>query len=105
MLNWKDLNRRGLVSWKEAIWRILEDGDPRTFNHIMVEVCDRTADFCAGRAPETALWDLVYAKLIEHTTGSPLFFRRSDHKSDDGEVLDLADPRIQLIGVPDMPKR
>lgn len=105
MLDWKDLNRRGLVSWKEAIWSIIKDGAPRTFNHLMVELCDRTADFCAGRAPETALWDLVYAKVVEHTMNAPILFRRADLKSEDGEVLNLDDPRIQIIGVPGEPRR
>jgi hypothetical protein len=98
MLTWKDINKRGIVGWKEMIWDCLADGEPRTFNHITVDICDRTADICLQRNPEWALWDLVHAKVVEHTHIAPIRFRRCDHQSEDGPVESLDDPRIQLVG-------
>lgn len=111
MLSWTDLNKQGLIAWKEAIWKCLEDGESKTFHRIMIEVCDRPANMCFGYNPEWALWDLVYAKIVEWQDvvdkHSYIVFRRCDSQSKDGPVQSLEDPRIQIFGleIPNQTKR
>lgn len=73
---WRRLFKRGTVAeWTAAIRGHLADGAPRTFNRIMVELCDMTADVAFDLAPDHALWALVAAGEVEHTSTAPVYFR------------------------------
>lgn len=98
-LSWKEISKVSVVDWKKAIWRVIGDGEPRTFNQICIEVCDRTADICSGHTIEWALWDFVLAKVVEHTSWAPILFRKSDERSEDGPIQNMDDPRILLTGI------
>lgn len=79
-LKWKlDFNPDTKPMWKEAIYELLGDGKPRTFNHIIVELTHsfHTADVAFERAPDWALWELVSEWKVSHTREAPILFRRS----------------------------
>ena len=61
--------------WRDAILEHMLDGRARTFNRIAVELADATADVVFGKAPDTALWQLVAEGWLEYTPSSPVFFR------------------------------
>jgi hypothetical protein len=61
--------------WKTQIERLLEDGRPRTFNAIGVELLDQTADTLLDSPVDHALWSLVDAGALEHTLTAPVYFR------------------------------
>jgi hypothetical protein len=69
------LKKTSVDTWKWAIWRLLSDGQPRTFNRIGVELLDKTADVLLDLPPDRALWALVAEQKIEHTTHAPILFR------------------------------
>lgn len=71
----KALRKASVEEWRERIVAHLQDGTPRTFNRIGVELCDRTADMLLGSNAEKALWSTVEAGLVEHTMESPVLFR------------------------------
>jgi hypothetical protein len=74
---WRELFRSGTQAhWTEAIRAHLADGTARTFNRIMVEIADVTSDVAFEKAPDLALWALVAAGEVEHTTATPILFRR-----------------------------
>jgi hypothetical protein len=73
---WRRLFRSGSqAEWSDALHRHLADGIPRTFNRMMVELCDMTADVALDKAPDLALWALVAAGEVEHTASRPVYFR------------------------------
>lgn len=62
--------------WEEAILTHLSDGEPRTFNRMLVEMCDMTADVAFEKAPDKALWHLVDTYRLEFRNEAPILFRR-----------------------------
>jgi len=52
--------------WAESICALLEDGQSRTFNRIMLDLTERlyTADVAAGKAPEKGLWLAVERRRV-----------------------------------------
>jgi len=62
--------------WAEKIVALLEDGKPRTFNAIAVELLDKTADVVGGTPVEKGLWLLVERGVLEYTPKAPIYFRR-----------------------------
>lgn len=75
-----DMRKGSEPIWSEAILVLLSDGVPRTFNRMMVELADYTADVAAGKAPDRALWALVEAGDVEHTQVAPILFRRRERR-------------------------
>jgi hypothetical protein len=69
------LKKSSVGDWKRAIWTLLSDGAPRTFNRIGVELADKTADLLLGLPPDRALWALVAEGRVEHTMVAPILFR------------------------------
>jgi hypothetical protein len=69
------LKTSSVKDWKSAIWTLLSDGQPRTFNRIGVELVDKTADLLIDLPPDRALWALVAEGRVEHTMGAPILFR------------------------------
>lgn len=61
--------------WRSRIVALLSDGRARTFNAIVVEIADITADVAFTKAPEKALWSLVSESNVEHTIHAPIRFR------------------------------
>ena len=79
-LGWRsDFDKSTKPKWKKAIWDLLADRVPRTFNHIMLELTHGThlADVAFKRAPDFALWELVAERKISHTLVAPILFRRT----------------------------
>lgn len=70
-LRWKDPISR----WSDAILGLLANQEPRTFNAIVVELADVTADMAFLEAPDHALWGLVSTGKVEHTPQAPVLFR------------------------------
>ncbi|OGQ89542.1 MAG: hypothetical protein A2289_07140 [Deltaproteobacteria bacterium RIFOXYA12_FULL_58_15] len=63
-----------------------------TFNHIMVELADVTADIAFSTNADRALWSLVHQGVLEHTASSPVLFRPYEsivdvHASLDGDNM------------------
>lgn len=92
---WRKLFRKATTEqWRKAICDHLADGVPRTFNRIMVELADMTADVAFDKAPDRALWELVEAGTLEHTLEAPIYFRRAlapatnPHGGDDDHARD-----------------
>jgi hypothetical protein len=71
----RELKSSRVDAWRWAIWQLLSDGQPRTFNRIGVELLDKTADVLLELPPDRALWSLVADKRVEHTTSAPILFR------------------------------
>jgi hypothetical protein len=63
-------------AWAEAILNHLSDDVPRTFNRIMVEIADATADVVFEKGPDRALWNLVETYQLEFINEAPILFRR-----------------------------
>jgi hypothetical protein len=75
--NWRKAFAKGMVlHWELAILNHMADGKSRTFNRIMVEIADATADVAFDKGPDVALWNLVTAHQLEHTDEAPILFRR-----------------------------
>jgi len=74
---WKKLTGGRVDEWKSRLLAILEDGEPRTFNAIMLEASGgtHTADVAHAKDPDKALWALVEEEAIEHTIEAPILFR------------------------------
>lgn len=62
--------------WAAVILKYLQDGKPRTFNRIGVELWDKTADVLSDNV-NAGLWQLVADRKIEHTLEVPVLFRVS----------------------------
>jgi len=79
-MSWlKDMNPNTLGQWTRAIYGLLADGVPRTFNRIVLELTGNlhTADVAFKKAPDQALWNLVARRKISHTLEAPILFGRS----------------------------
>lgn len=76
---WKKLTGGCVDAWRRLISRILADGEPRTFNAIMLEASEgtHTADVAHAKDPDKALWSLVEEGAVEHTSEVPIFFRKT----------------------------
>lgn len=79
------VGKKPVEEWRASIVEKLSDGEPRTFNRLMVELIDKTADICSGSTPEWAIWELVRDGVIEHTTSEPIFFKIRDTHNDQVE--------------------
>jgi hypothetical protein len=82
---WKKIRKLPAKEWLPRIENHLLDGRPRTFNAIMVELADVTADVAMGdddseepSGPLAALWMLVSGKRVEFTMETPVLFRSLD---------------------------
>ncbi len=84
--------------YKPLILALLADGLPRTFNRIGVELLDKTADNLLDLPPDKALWELVHEGRVEHTTKSPILFRRRNRKDRTKEEVD-EDVRVTLAAL------
>ena len=72
--SWRKLVKLSASEWAARIVAHLGDGVPRTFNRIMVELADVTADVVAGKSPEKGLWLAVKDGLIAWTAAAPVYF-------------------------------
>ena len=63
--------------WRQVIGVLLEDGEPRTFNRLCLELTEfaYTGDVCFRKGPDIALWRMVDASLVEHSIEAPVLFR------------------------------
>ena len=66
-------HRMNVQHAKTAILAHVADGLPRTFNRIVVELWDLTADM-AGDRIEQALFDLVAEHKLQHTLVAPILW-------------------------------
>lgn len=73
--------------WMLDTMKLLEDGKPRTFNRICLELSDNhyTADVAFGMAPDIGLWHLVENKMVEHTLVAPILFRAVSRATQGGD--------------------
>lgn len=60
--------------WAFRIERLLEDGTPRTFNRIAMELFGTTSDGAFDTTLDAALWWLVDEEIISHTYAAPITF-------------------------------
>jgi hypothetical protein len=79
-VGWKSLLKVPVEEWKQRIHQHMSDGQPRTFNRMMVEICGRTADVCFDKPPDWALWELVEAGTLIHTNKIPIYFKVPDER-------------------------
>lgn len=78
---WKnDLRKSSKGRWLAGMQELLSDGQPRTFNRIVLELSsyEYTADVAFDTVADDALWDLVGAQVVEHTLATPVLFRGRD---------------------------
>jgi hypothetical protein len=68
------LDSRSVEQWSEIIYDHLLDGLPRTFNRLMVELCDLNSETCYQTNPDAALWSLLERGKLLRTTEAPLYF-------------------------------
>jgi hypothetical protein len=71
---WRKLDFTTIPEWMELIKEHMKDGERRTFNRMMVEICGRTADVCFDKNPDKALWELVAKGYLHHTMQIPIYF-------------------------------
>lgn len=71
----RTLAKRPGAEIEELLLSGLEDGEPRTFNRLGVEIFDLTADVLFTTPVNTILWQLVAQGRIEHTLEAPILFR------------------------------
>lgn len=102
----RTLAKRPAAEIEELLLSGLEDGEPRTFNRLGVEIFDLTADVLFTTPGNTILWQLVAQGKIEHTLEAPILFRYrkgessmeeqdqdQDQQNQEGEEL------LKMIGV------
>lgn len=75
------LAKKPAAEIEELLLSGLEDGEPRTFNRLGVEIFDLTADVLFTTPVNTILWQLVAQGRIEHTLEAPILFRRRKGES------------------------
>jgi hypothetical protein len=73
-LLWRQLGKHSVSAWAERILALLSDGEPRTFNRIMVELADFGADTGFRENPDRALWHLVEQRKLVLTLEAPILF-------------------------------
>lgn len=66
VIEWRKLEQGNVDEWASAIEALMRDGQPRTFNGIVLELTDAkcTADTAFGKDPDDALWKLVEARTL-----------------------------------------
>jgi hypothetical protein len=74
-VGWKKLSKVPVTEHEKKILKLLQDGEPRTFNRISVEIYDRTADIVFQKGVDDALWNLVERGQVEHDLTAPILFR------------------------------
>lgn len=73
-------NKTSVAEYRDWIVKLLEDGEPRTFNSICVELTGTTADVWFEKAPDEALWSLVEDELVVWASAvSCTFFTLTRH--------------------------
>jgi hypothetical protein len=72
----EDRNNWSITEWYGKIHEHMRDYIPRTFNRMMVEMADITADIAFSEAPDHALWILVRDGRLIHTLEAPILFKR-----------------------------
>jgi len=70
------LRKTPAATWAEQIAKHMEDGVPRTFNRIAVELLDKTADVVSTTPFLDGLWLLVEKQVLEYTPRAPVYFRK-----------------------------
>lgn len=65
------------AEWALRIEALMDDGQPRTFNAMCVELLDQEASIAFEGPVDEALWHLVAQGRLEHTMDVPVYFRRS----------------------------
>lgn len=80
---WKAIG--GPEEWAEKILAHMQDGKPRTFNRICVELTGATANVFFEKGPDVALWLLVERELLWWTAEAPIYFIHRDALTFDGE--------------------
>jgi len=73
-LLWRNLDKHTPEAWADRIVTHLSDGVPRTFNRIMVELSDFTADVAFGTAADEGLWIAVSSHQLALTHDAPILF-------------------------------
>jgi hypothetical protein len=74
-LAWKKKVQTGTPEeWADRIVKLLSDGVHRTFNRIVVELADTTADVAFGERPEQGLWLAVERGDLMLTHEAPILF-------------------------------
>lgn len=73
-LLWRNLDTHTPEQWAERITTHVSDGVPRTFNRIMVELSDFTADVAFGTNAEEGLWVAVANHQLALTHDAPILF-------------------------------
>jgi len=66
-LDWRKTMARPVSFWRPRFLNALEDGEPRTFNRLLVEIANVTGDMGGTTSAEWALWGLVEEGLVAHT--------------------------------------
>lgn len=72
---WKKLESLSVSEWAARIFELLEDGTPRTFNRIALELSGFTGDVAFESALDRGLWLLVEQERLEWTGQAPIRFR------------------------------
>jgi hypothetical protein len=72
---WRKLDEQSPEEWAARIVAHLGDGQARTFNRIMVELTNFTADVAFDSNADSGLWRAVERTLVVHTLEAPIFFR------------------------------
>jgi hypothetical protein len=73
-LRWRRIDDHPPAAWRDRIVQHLSDGVPRTFNRIMVELADFTADVALGTHADAGLWLEVDQKRLALTLEAPILF-------------------------------
>ena len=74
-LRWRGLDDASPEAWADAIVLHLEDGMPRTFNRLMVELFDVPSSVAFETNADRGLWLAVEAERLEYTPSAPVYFR------------------------------
>jgi len=77
-LLWRSLDKHTAEAWAARIVEHLSDGTPRTFNRIMVELSDFTADVAFESTADDGLWLAVTRHQLALTHDAPVLFTCSD---------------------------
>ncbi|HEX5659934.1 MAG TPA: hypothetical protein VFX59_22215 [Polyangiales bacterium] len=80
-LRWRRIADHPPAAWLDRIVQHLSDGVPRTFNRIMVELADFTADVAAGTHADKGLWLGVAQKRLALTLEAPILFTAIDDEA------------------------
>jgi hypothetical protein len=68
------LAKTDLNDWRLLIPELMDDGVPRTFNRMSLELIGLTADITHSSPIETALWELVAEGCLMSSSRVPMYF-------------------------------